>query len=85
MRHFSPRALAHTALAPCLQATSQHPALVYLPSTGYIFYQSYVRRTQGKQEAREVFRSTKELRKKGTLTYHVRWSMNRGALTSACL
>ena len=67
----------------CKQAHST--PLFCLPSTGYIFYQSYVRRTQGKQEAREVFRSTKELRKKGTLTYHVRWSMNSGALTSACL
>lgn len=39
--------------------------------TAYIYYQTYVRRNQGKAQAREVFRSTKELRKKGILTYHV--------------
>ena len=35
-------------------------------------YQHYVRRTQGKEAARKVFSSTKEIRKKGTLSYQVR-------------
>ena len=40
------------------------------PSTlGYITYQHFVRRTQGKEAARKVFTSTKDLRRKGVLGY----------------
>ena len=42
------------------------------PSTlGYIAYQHYVRRTQGKEAARKVFSSTKDLRRKGVLSYQL--------------
>ncbi|KAM3574200.1 hypothetical protein VYU27_003841 [Nannochloropsis oceanica] len=40
------------------------------PSTlGYIAYQHFVRRTLGKEAARKVFTSTKDLRRKGVLGY----------------
>ncbi|TFJ80783.1 hypothetical protein NSK_007960 [Nannochloropsis salina CCMP1776] len=45
--------------------------LIQEPSTlGYVAYQHYVRRTQGKEAARKVFTATKDLRRKGVLTYH---------------
>ena len=48
--------------------------------TGHIIYQHYVRRTQGKEAARKVFSSTKDLRKKGVLTYHVSTEIREGAV-----
>lgn len=39
---------------------------------GFIAFQQLVRRTQGKEAARKVFSSTKALRRKGALSYHVR-------------
>jgi hypothetical protein len=57
----------HTYIADRNNTRQQHMKL-----TGYIAYQQLVRRTHGKEAARKVFSATKALRRKGTLSYHVR-------------